>query len=589
MSYAEVFGGALLFPSQLSYLSITTAVDLTLQWPVEQQIGGNNVVADFLDIDTTVASLNIDMPSASNTSTGNKTTFNNIGSNSFTVRDNTGGTIQSVAPGEQWVVVLRDNTTVAGLWRTFQLGAAVSVASAGALAGAGIKAITTTLNQQIDSDVEGATPFTVVDGDRAKCLIYTAGAGTANLTAAATVGNDWFFMLRNSGSGTLNVLPPAGSIDGGASINLEPNDSAFIFTDGTDYFTVGLSSGSTIAFDFVSIAIPGSGDFVLSGANLDRIAYRFTGALTGARKIVVPNTTQQYWVDNSTTGAFALTVGTAAGASPEVTQGNTIILYSDGTDVINAVSSSAVAFPITVGQGGTGATDVSGAQTNLQVPPVGRLLNTTAPLSGGGDLSADRTFVVAASSEGASGVAELATQAEADAGTDDLRIITPLKLRTYQGVGSVQGAVRDTDLTRNTNTLADDPVLAGFALEPSAFYVVECVLLFNGNGNATAGFQWNWDFNSQLANVETISGSVASWQLTNVLGEQLRSYQFAQLGTKDPFDNASITEALTIHMGVATQSDYVSGTAMDLQWATGTGVTNCRLTEGSYVLVTRVG
>ena len=79
MSYAEVFGGALLFPSQLSYLSITTAVDLTLQWPVEQQIGGNNVVADFLDIDTTVASLNIDMPSASNTSTGNKTTFNNIG------------------------------------------------------------------------------------------------------------------------------------------------------------------------------------------------------------------------------------------------------------------------------------------------------------------------------------------------------------------------------------------------------------------------------------------------------------------------------------------------------------------------------
>jgi hypothetical protein len=34
-------------------------------------------------------------------------------------------------------------------------------------------------------------------------------------------------------------------------------------------------------------------------------------------------------------------------------------------------------------------------------------------------------------SETAKGIAELATQAETDAGTDDLRIVTPLKLVTY--------------------------------------------------------------------------------------------------------------------------------------------------------------
>jgi hypothetical protein len=34
-------------------------------------------------------------------------------------------------------------------------------------------------------------------------------------------------------------------------------------------------------------------------------------------------------------------------------------------------------------------------------------------------------------SETAKGIAELATQAETDAGTDDLRIVTPLKLATY--------------------------------------------------------------------------------------------------------------------------------------------------------------
>jgi hypothetical protein len=40
---------------------------------------------------------------------------------------------------------------------------------------------------------------------------------------------------------------------------------------------------------------------------------------------------------------------------------------------------------------------------------------------------------VAAASETTSGIAEIATQAETDAGTDDLRIVTPLKLATYSG------------------------------------------------------------------------------------------------------------------------------------------------------------
>lgn len=38
-----------------------------------------------------------------------------------------------------------------------------------------------------------------------------------------------------------------------------------------------------------------------------------------------------------------------------------------------------------------------------------------------------------AASETVAGVAELATQAETDAGTDDLRIVTPLKLKTWSG------------------------------------------------------------------------------------------------------------------------------------------------------------
>lgn len=399
MSYTDVFGGNLIFPSRVSYLELTTAIDVVLQWPTEQQITGGDVVADVMDVNTTAPALNIDMPDARNTSLGNKATFNNIGGNTFTVRDSTGGTIQDVQSGEQWVIVLTDNSTDMGLWTTFLLGGnAATPASASVLAGDGLEADGSQLNQIIDSDVEAATPFTVVTGDRAKCLIYIAGAGTCNLpnAGAVDIGNNWFFMLRNSGSGTLNIVPPAGDIDGASSLNLDPNGSTFIFTDGVDWYTIGLTVASVIAFDFVSLAVPGSGDFVLSGANLDRISYRFTGALTGNRRIVVPNTTQQYWADNQTSGAFSLEVVTAAGAGITIPQGQSVIVYCDGTDVINATSSTSVAFPITIGQGGTSATTASGARANLNAAFDGILIETQAlsGLAGGGDLTANMQLLL---------------------------------------------------------------------------------------------------------------------------------------------------------------------------------------------------
>ena len=590
MAFTDVFGGELLFPSQLSYNQITFSVDVTLQWSREQQIGGVDVVSDFMDMDATAGSLNVDMPSASQTGEGNKATFNNIGSNSFTVRDSVGGTIQSVAPGEQWVVVLTDNTTAAGTWSTFQLGASVSVASASALAGAGLKAISTTLNQKIDSDVEGATPFTAVDGDRAKCLIYTAGAGTCNLTAAATLGNDWWFMLRNSGSGTLNVLPASGFIDGASSINLDPGVSAFIFTDGSDWFTVGLSTGSVIAFDFVSIAVPGSGDFTLSGANLDRISYRFTGALTGNRKVVVPNTTQQYWVDNQTSGAFTLEIGTAAGASPQVAQGESIIFYCDATDVINAVTASSISFPVLISQGGTSGTTIAAAQGNLQVPPVGRLLNDGFGISptGLGDLSADRTINAEVPTESQAGAVEIATQAEVDAGTDDIRYVTPLKL--VNAPGAIQGIGRVVDHAgrANDDVSSDDDVLVGLTMEPSSSYILEALLIFRGNGATANGFRWGFDHNGQIANLDTFNGSAYSLQASTGV-ESIVANGGGTSQLKATFDGAGVDEHVWIRILINTQSDYVPGTAVDVRWAQGTSNgTATVLGEGSYYQLTKI-
>src|SRR5262249_5910947 len=149
-----------------------------------------------------------------------------------------------------------------------------------------------------------------------------AGVGTFTLPDPATVGNDWFTVVKNQGSGNLTLDTVAGLIDGNATLVLAPGQSAWILTDGANYFSlVGAGTGGGgSGFNLITINVAGSGNFVLSGGQLNQIGYRFTGVLTGDRAIIVPNTIQEYWVDNETTGAFNLTVGTLGQVSPITVQ-----------------------------------------------------------------------------------------------------------------------------------------------------------------------------------------------------------------------------------------------------------------------------
>lgn len=368
MPFTELFGGQVLLPSNLTYLSLAISADLDLVWPLEQQIGGTNVVADIIDLSASAPGLNIDMPDARLAAQGTSVLFNNVGAQTVSVRNQGGGGIISLVSGTTWMIYLVDNTTANGTWRTFQFGASVSVANAAALAGAGLKAITTTLNARIVTAEKNATPYAVVDGDRAVSLVWTGGVGAFNLAAAGTVGADWFCYVRNSGSGDLTVTPPAGTIDGAANKTYPAGASSIIVCDGANYYTLGFGTGSGgggSGFDFITINVAGNGNYVLSGAELGRIGYRFTGVLTGTRNIVVPGSTDEYWVDNQTTGAFSLFVKTVAQVPGiEVLQNNRNILYCDGANVI-AAESATVSFPIPVAQGGTGAVTAAAARTNL--------------------------------------------------------------------------------------------------------------------------------------------------------------------------------------------------------------------------------
>jgi hypothetical protein len=383
MTFTQVFGGTTIYPSGVSYRAVALSANQTLAWPVETATSGN-VVAQIMDVTPSAGSLSIIMPPANEVSVGETTLFFNPGAFTFTVKDNGGNTIVSIAPGLSYQVYLIGNSTVNGTWRSTQYAAGTSSATAGSLVGSGIKAINTTLNQSMSVTTLNSN-YAIGDADRSEAFVWTGGAGAFTLPSSGTVGNDWFCQIRNGGSGAI-TLTPTGSelINGTSSLTFNPGDSAIVICDGSAFFTIGFGQSVAFAFDYVSIDLssPVTSPYTLSGANLNRIAYSFGGTLTANMQVLIPATIQQYWISNDTSGAFSLTVKVSGQTGVIVPQGARGIYYCNGTDIIDADTSS-FAFPVTVAQGGTGATTESGARINLGGTSVGIGVFTAATTADG--------------------------------------------------------------------------------------------------------------------------------------------------------------------------------------------------------------
>jgi hypothetical protein len=375
-TYTDVFGGANIYPSEIDYSALALTANIALSWP-EETSTSINLATKIMDITPDASGREIELPAANKTGNGQTILFNNRGGWSFTVRNAAGVQVVTVAPGTLWQIYLTNNSTEGGTWQALQYGAATSLANASSLAGNGIVAVGTLLAQSVPV-TQFNSNYTAGAQDRARMFVWTGAAGTFGLPAPTTVGDNWFCYLRNSGSGAV-VADPNGTvnIDGNATLSFQPGESAIIATDGANYFTIGFGQSATFAFDYTSIDVSGTGNYTLSGTELNRIAYGFTGTLTGNRNIIVPTTVQQYWVNNETTGAFNFTVKTSAGTGVLVAAGSRSILYCDGTNVVNA-DTGGLAVPIQVSDGGTGATTAGAARINLGATATGDALFTAA-------------------------------------------------------------------------------------------------------------------------------------------------------------------------------------------------------------------
>lgn len=375
-TFTNIFGGSNISPAEISYAEVSLTANTTFDWALETA-PSSNLIAGIMDVTATAGPWSLTLPSALEASTGQAILFNNVGAETFIIRDNAGNQVAAPTSGSVWQLYLTDNTSAGGTWQAFLYGAQVSTANAASLAGTGLVAIGTLLSLAMPVTFFG-TNYTAGVADRAKTFIWNGGAGTFTMATAGTLGDNWFIQLRNEGTGAL-ILDPPGSqtINGGSTLTFQPGDSAIIFTDGLNFYTIGYGQAPVFAFDYTAINVSGSGNYVLSGSELNRIAYNFTGVLTGNRTIIVPQTVQQYWVANNTTGPYTLTVKTSIASGYTVNQGSRAILYSDGTNVV-AADTGGVSVPISVSDGGTGATTAGNALINLGGTATGIAIFTAA-------------------------------------------------------------------------------------------------------------------------------------------------------------------------------------------------------------------
>ena len=404
-TYVNPITGQTINPSQIGYEALTISADTELDWPINGTTS-TDVVAAIIQVTATVGSLKLYLPSALQVSTGQSVLIQNIGANTFTVTDISGNTIVSIASGIAQYIFLTNNTTNNGTWSTVTFGAGTSSANAAALAGYGLTAISTTLNQQYaESSVFSSITLTLAY--RAQFLVWSGGVGTITLPTASTVGNGWFVMVRNGGTGILTLTPSGtDTIDAAATQQLQLTESLVIVSNGIDgYSTFAYGRSNTFAYTQLAKVVTG-GTTTLTAVEYANVVQGYSGALLSNQIVVLPSTVQIYYLNNQTTGSFSLTFKTSAVSAATVTvpQGQTLTVVCDGTNVYNSSSASGgTVTSLTINSGSAAAPSLNftgNTNTGMYQPAtnqVGFALNGSNALT----LSTSGLFVPAGVSGGA--------------------------------------------------------------------------------------------------------------------------------------------------------------------------------------------
>ncbi len=376
MSYVSPFTGDVIQPTDVSFRAVTLSANTQLNWP-SNSTTSTDYASRIMQVTATAGSLSLYMPPANQTSVGNDALIRNIGANTFTVKDYAGtNTIVSVAAGESKYIYITTNATAQGTWGVIAFGTGTSSADAATLAGYGLVASGATLNQSHPSAaITSGTTFAATD--RAQTRVWSSGSGTATLPAAATLGDNWFTLFKNNGTGSFTIsCTGAELIDGNSSKTFNPTESAFIVCTGTAYVTVGYGVSSQFTFTALTKSVTG-GSVLLTNNEAANNIQEYVGNLTSNVAVTFPPVVNLYVISNQVTdNGFTFTVTTGLGFTATIPPGQQATLICDGTNFLNANTTQAGATTVSLVDGtvGTPALNFSAeTSTGLYRPAAGEL------------------------------------------------------------------------------------------------------------------------------------------------------------------------------------------------------------------------
>lgn len=336
MTYTSPFTGDVIQPTDVSYASYSLTANLQLYW-AGLATGTQSPAARIMDVYQN-ASWTLKMPDATQVSVGEDALIRNTSGVSVNVLNFAGSVICTVAGGTAQYIYLTANSTTGGNWGVIAFGSTTSTSNAAQLAGLGLVAITTTLNQS--HPVTGvATAYTYTTSDRAQTRLWTGGTGTGTLPLAATLGNNWFTIFKNNGTGSYTLSTTGGQfIDGLTTKTFQPSESAFVICDGTSYYTIGYGQSNTFFFTALVYPVTG-GSYYLTTYEIQSIIQEYVGSLVSNVTVYYPQVVNLYVISNQTTDngrTLTVTTGVAGSAVAIIPPGQQATLVCDGTNFFNA-------------------------------------------------------------------------------------------------------------------------------------------------------------------------------------------------------------------------------------------------------------
>jgi len=302
------------------------------------------------------------------------------------------------------LTVEEDNVSVVGSATIVNFGAGFDVTSAG---GGQADVVAEVI---VNAQTSG---YTALAGDRAKIIRYTSSGGvTLALTAAATLTNGWFTFVRNDSSGNITINPDgAETINEAATFILRPGEGIAVFCDGTDFYTIGnvvdanINHDALLNFvgnehvDHTSVTLT-AGDGLSGGGDISAnrtfdvdINSETLVTVAADDEILIADDSDNFNIKKVTAQDIA---DLAAGASIDVDEGGVNVV--SGLTVLDFGNG----FDVTDGTGGEADIVVDPAEIdhdallnfvgNEHVDHTAVTLTAGAGLSGGGDISANRTF-----------------------------------------------------------------------------------------------------------------------------------------------------------------------------------------------------